>query len=146
MGSENPDDHLATAGEARVVGSEDLDSRVVGSEQMHEVNSEQLEDHQGASHALQDLPEAHPDAGYRSLGSASDADEPLDPSMSAEEIVALRKLQQAEAAAREARTAYGDMMQRNYPTGEARERIVARRDLTEKIVEHARSELEALRE
>jgi hypothetical protein len=57
--------------------------------------------------------------------------------------VARKHLVRAQERARNARTVYGDMMHRNYPTGAARIQIVNERDASMKVLEKAKSALAA---
>ena len=173
--SSSPDDHLAESSDPDsdladsedpddlVVGSEDLDSRVVGSEDPDAmvVGAESLDQHQGHSTALQDLPNARPEGTTdRETGDDDPQrqrvenlyEENAEASSGAErkpaiggvkgQIAAIHQAKQALAEAREqstqADTAYGRMMESGYPRGEARAKIVNDRKRAHKELEAAK--------
>ena len=143
--SGDADDHMAESidPDSLVVESTDPDSLVVESTDPDGlvVDSESPDEHTGHSEALQHLDQEAPDRGYVAIDGVPSAIA-LDPTPSAAELLAMRRLERAEAEA--AREAYGDMMENDYPRGEARERIVRRRDESMAAYEQAREELEAL--
>jgi hypothetical protein len=143
--SENPNDS--------VVGSEDPNSMTVESETMagREAQSEnpdsmeasagQLDDHEVDSESLADLAVASPDHGYESIEVSGQSSWELtnDPAVQA----ARDNLVKAQERASAARTTYGDMMERNYPRGQARLDIVKERDTSMQALEKAKAALEA---
>jgi len=154
--SSGPDSHLAQSENPGdlVVGSEDLDAHLVGSEDPDAmvVGSESLDQHQGQSTALQDLPSvksqlaadrADFQAALERQHATSSAEEPAGgsadergmrgapPASVNSQRVSIHqaKLKLADARERSARadSAYGTMMERDYPRGEAREKIASER-------------------
>lgn len=125
VGSENLEDHLVAASdpEAKVTGSEDMESHGMGSQD------------------LDDLSEARPDRGFESIGVPGQAN--WGPTTDPEVLVARKNLVRAQKRAESARAAYGDMMEANYPRGDARIRIVAERDASMSALEEAEQALAA---
>ena len=124
--SENPDD--------LVVESGDPDERLA--------ESESLDSHEGHSENLSDLETVAPDDGYEPIVPASQAN--WEPTDDARVVVARDRVVRAEERATRARSRYSEMMDRDYPRGAARERIVRERDESETALYKARGELEAL--
>ncbi|MBW2274510.1 MAG: hypothetical protein JRG96_14660 [Deltaproteobacteria bacterium] len=124
--SENPDDLVMESG--------DPDERLA--------ESESLDSHQGHSENLSDLETVAPDDGYEPIVPASQAD--WEPTDNPRVVVARDRVIRAEERVSRARSRYSEMMDRNYPRGAARERIVRERDESETALYKARGELEAL--
>ena len=149
------DDHKATSKnpDDMTTGSHDLDEMTVDSETMDSRMAEskdpdqmltgagQMDDHEGSSTDLTDLKTDSPDAGFEAIEvpDQSEWNTTTDPAV----LVARKHLVRAQERARNARTVYGDMMHRNYPTGAARIQIVNERDASMKALEEAKSALAA---
>jgi len=147
------DDHKATSEDPdeMTVGSRDPDEMTVDSETMDGrmaesenpasmvTGAEDLSDHEGSSTDLTDLKKASPDVGFEDIEvpGQSDWQATTDP----EVLVARKHLLRAQQRASNARTVYGDMMERNYPRGAARIQIVKERDASMKALEEAKSAL-----
>ena len=153
--SGNMDDHKATSRDPdeMTVGSHDPDEMTVESETMDGrvadsedpdsmvVESEQLRDHEGSSTDLQDLEMASPEKGREAIDMPGQSDwgTTTDPAV----LVARKHLVRAQQRARNARTVYGDMMERDYPRGAARIQIVKERDASMSALEEAKKALAA---
>jgi hypothetical protein len=134
-GSHDPDEY--------VVDSRDPDDLTVEAGEADIVGPGRLAEHDYQSRRLRDLQAEAPDAGYEPIDDGTDLST-REIGLTAEEIVARRHLKRAEVEAREARDTYGRMMQNDYPRGEARERIVKRRDETMQALAEARRQVEAV--
>jgi hypothetical protein len=133
--SHNPDE--------MTVESETMDGRVTESENPASMvtGAGQLSEHEGTSTNLSDLKQARPDVGFQEIESPgqSEWETTTDPDV----LVARKHLVRAQQRAQNARTAYGDMMERNYPRGAARIEIVNERDASMTALEEAKSALAA---
>lgn len=136
VGSHDPDEMTVESEtmDGRMAESEDPDRMVVGSEEMSE--------HMGSSTDLTDLRKAGPDEGFEAIEvpGQSEWEPTTDPSV----LVARKHLVRAQQRARNARTVYGDMMERNYPRGAARIQIVKKRDASMGALGEAKSALAAV--
>ncbi len=146
-GDANADDwHDKGAAEANAEDLEDPEDRLTGSEDSDSMleGSEDIDDHMAESEDLTDLPEARPDSD----------DDPIDlpgqsrwqPTTDPEVVIARNNLLRTEQRAATAKAAYGDMLKRNYPRGEARVRIVNERDAAIKALDEAKRALAAAEE
>ena len=152
-GSEDPDDDLLGSEDSdrRTVGSEDPAKRRTGagdSDSMLE-GAGDSDRHSEGSEDLTNLPEAPPDSGDASIDdSGQSRREPMSASSEAdpEVVIARNNLVRAEKRAAAARSAYGDMVQRDYPRGDARVQIVKERDDAMKAYEEAKRALAAAEE
>jgi hypothetical protein len=160
--SENPDDLVvgSDAVDAHLVGSEDPDAMVVGSKSPGQ--------DPGQSTALQDLPNAASQlaadradfeqalerqrgtsaAEEAAGGSAEEPDARAGPPASvngqrASIHQAKRKLAEARERSARADSAYGTMMERDYPRGEAREKIAYERKQAHLALDAAEKEYDA---
>jgi hypothetical protein len=160
--SENPDDLVAESEDLddHLAGSEDPDAMVVG--------SESPDQHQGHSTALQDLPSvksqlaaqraefdealarqhATSSAEESAGGSAEEPGVRVGPpaSVNAQRAsIHQAKLKLADAREQSARanSAYGTMMERDYPRGEAREKIAYQRKQAHQTLAAAEKEYDA---
>jgi hypothetical protein len=141
--SQNPDDMTAGSRDpdamttqsetmaGRETRSQDPDAMVTGSSREDEVTGEDLTD----------LREVAPDRGFVPIDVPGQHD--WQPTTNPEVLQARKRLLRAEKRAEAAQTAYGDMMMRNYPRGEARIRIVNERDAAMEALEEAKRELTA---
>ena len=129
------------SGEMQPGYSEDPADMVVDSEEMDAVSTGQLADHEGSSTDLQDLRGEKPVDGFETIddGRLKGID---DTNLTAEQLVAKRHLERAQAAAEVARTRYGDMMRDNYPRGAARIRITDHRDESMSDLDKARADFD----
>ena len=121
--TENPDDMVAE--------TRDPDSMVV--------ETDSLEEHEGRTYDLSDLPEVAPDKGFEAVDMWGQRE--WTPASDATIIVARRNVVRAEKRAQAARDRYGEMMQNNYPRGAGREAIVRERDESMKQLELAKQAL-----
>jgi hypothetical protein len=143
--SENPDDMTVGSHDPdeMTVDSETMDGRMAESEDPDQMvtGAGQLDDHEGSSTDLTDLKTASPDAGFEDIQvpGQSEWGTTTDPKV----LVARKHLLRAQQRARNARTVYGDMMERNYPRGAARIQIVNERDASMQALEEAKSALTA---
>ena len=151
--SENPDDDLQGSEDSdrRTVGSEDPAKRRTGAEDSDSMleGSENVDRHGTDSEDLTNLPEARPEAGDDSIDdSGQSRQERMSASSEAdpEVVIARNNLVRAEKRAAAARSAYGDMIQRDYPRGDARVQIVKERDDAMKAYEEAKRALAAAEE
>jgi hypothetical protein len=133
-GSHDPDSMTVESGtmDTRMADSEDPDKMVVGVDEMDEASSE----------GLTDLKRAKPDVGYIALEIPGQSE--WQSTTNARVLVARKNLLRAEARARAARTAYGNMMESDYPRGQSRIRIVTERDDSMKAFEEAKQALDAV--
>ena len=133
VGSHDPDE--------MTVESETMDGRMAESEDPDQmvVDSEEMSDHMGSSTDLTDLKMASPDKGLEAIEVPGQSE--WAPTTDPEVLVARKHLVRAQQRARNARTVYGDMMERNYPKGAARIQIVKERDASMKALEEAKSAL-----
>lgn len=137
------DDHKATSEDPdeMTVGSETMNGRMAESENPASMvtGAGRLNEHEGLSTDLTDLKTASPDAGFEDIEvpGQSEWGTTTDP----EVLVARKYLVRAQQRARNARTVYGDMVERNYPRGAARIQIVDERDASMKAIEEAKSAL-----
>jgi hypothetical protein len=134
----DPDTREAESGEMQEGDSEDPDDLEVESEEMHVVEAGELEDHEGSSANLEDLPYEAPDDGSEVIDDHR-TEEVGVLNLDAEQLVAKRRLERAEAEAEAARTRYGDMMRDDYPRGDARMRITEHRDESMRALKAARA-------
>jgi hypothetical protein len=147
------DDHEATAGNPddmtaesqnpneMVAESEGLEGRVVEAENpasMVTVTSDP-DSHEATSKSLSNLREEKPDVGFREIEVSGQSE--WQPTTDPEVLRARKNLLRAQERARAARTVYGEANRRNYPRGEARERIVNERDASMKSLEEAKRAL-----
>lgn len=137
--------------EGMTVGSHDPDEMTVGSESMDGriatprdpetmvTDSEKMTAHEASSEDVTLLEAARPAPGFEAIEipGQSEWQSTTDPAV----LMARRNVLRAEKRARAARTTYGEMMERNYPRGEARIRIVNERDASMKAFEEAKSAL-----
>jgi hypothetical protein len=134
VGAGDPDESTVEAGtiEGREARAEDPEASVA--------EAGRLEGRIAESESLSNLPPAAPDTGATSLEIPGQDDwrDTTDP----EVVVARKRLVRAQARARAARDTYAEMLQRNYPRGEARLRIVHERDAAIAAFEQARRALE----
>jgi hypothetical protein len=143
--SKDPDDMTAESHdlEEYTVDSETMEGRMAESEDPDRMvtGSEELSEHEGSSTDLTDLKKARPDDGHEAIDvpGQSEWDTTTDP----EVLVARKHLVRAQQRARNARTVYGDMMERNYPRGAARIQIVKERDASMEALREAKSALSA---
>jgi hypothetical protein len=130
-GSHDPDAMTVDAGtmSTRMADSEDPDAMTTGVDAMDDVTGE----------GLTDLKTAKPDEGFIALEAPGQSE--WQPTTNARILLARQNLLRAEARAEAARTAYGDMMESNYPRGQARIRIVNERDASLKAFEEAKRAL-----
>jgi hypothetical protein len=141
--SRDPDDMTVESRDPDelTVDSETMSGRTVESENPASMvtGAEKLSEHEGSSTNLSDLKMASPDKGFESIEAPgqSEWETTTDP----EVLVARKHLLRAQQRARNARTVYGDMMERNYPRGAARIKIVDERDASMKALEEAKSAL-----
>jgi hypothetical protein len=135
VGSHDPEEMTVESEtmEGRMAESENPDRMVTGSEEMRE--------HEGSSTDLTDLKKARPDEGLEAIEvpGQSEWETTTDPQV----LVARKHLLRAQQRARNARTVYGDMMERNYPRGAARIQIVKERDASMEALREAKSALSA---
>jgi hypothetical protein len=135
VGSHDPDE--------MTVESETMDGRMAESKDPGRmvVDSEEMSEHMGSSTDLTDLKKVKPDEGFEAIEvpGQSEWEPTTDPSV----LIARKHLVRAQQRARNARTVYGDMMERNYPRGAARIQIVNERDASMKALEEAKSALAA---
>ena len=134
VGARDPDEITVEAGsiDGREARAKDPDANVVEAGRIDGLIEE--------GESLSELPPAAPDTSLPSLeipGKAQWGDT-TDPAV----LVARKRLVRAQARARAAVDAYGEMLQRNYPRGEARLRIVHERDAAVEAFEQARRALE----
>ena len=124
-----------------VVESESLEGRVVEAENPASMLTvtDDPDSHKATSKNLSNLREEKPDVGFREI-EVSGQSEWL-PTTDPEVLRARKNLLRAEERARTARTAYGEANRRNYPRGEARERIVNERDASMKALAEAKRAL-----
>jgi len=136
-GSVDPDSIVVGDGEMDTTGSEDPDGLDVASDQEDVVDSSVPAAHPGTSVAIDALHTASPDMGSESIdsGRLKGIDES---NLDAQQLLAVRRLERAQANAKEALTRYGDMMENDYPRGAARERIIQARDQSMAALERAR--------
>jgi hypothetical protein len=130
-GSRDPD-QMTTDSQSmgsHMAGSEDPDADVTGAAKMDDT----------AGEGLMNLKMDKPDEGYVALEAPGQSE--WQPTTNARVLMARKNILQAEARARAARTAYGDMMESDYPRGEARIRIVNERDAAFKAFEQAKQAL-----
>jgi hypothetical protein len=144
-GSEDPDGMTVGSGdpEKDLEGSEDPDGMTDGSEDPDAMvtGAENIDRHEENSQDLTNLHVAAPDPG----------DEPIEvsgqsrwaPTADPEVVIARDNLIRAEKRATAARTAYGNMIETNYPAGDARIRIINERDEAMQALEKAKSALAA---
>lgn len=151
--SENPDDDLLGSEDSdrRTVGSEDPAKRQTGSENSDSMleGSGDIDRHETGSEDLTNLPEARPESGDDSIDdSGQSRQEPMSASSEADPdvVIARNNLVRAEKRAAAARSAYGAMVQRDYPRGDARVQIVKERDDAMKAYEEAKRALAAAEE
>ena len=151
--SEDPDDDIEGSEDSdrRTVGSEDPGKRRTGAEDSDSMleGSGDVERHAADSEDLTNLPEAPPDSGDDSIDDSGQSHrEPMSASSEAnpEVVIARNNLDRAEKRAAAARSAYGDMIQRDYPRGDARVQIVKERDAAMKAYEDAKRALAAAEE
>lgn len=128
----------AESGEMVPAEPEDPDTITVEAEQADIVESSLPAAHVVESIAIDDLGTSKPDVGFEVIddGRLARGDEK---DLTAEQLLARRQLEHAQANATAARTRYGDMMRDDYPRGAARERIVHKRDATMEALGRARS-------
>ncbi len=148
--SEDPDDDVEGSEDSdrRTVGSEDPGKRRTGAEDSDSMleGSGDVERHAADSEDLTNLPGDRPDAGDDSIDdSGQSRGEPMSASseVDPEVVIARNNLVRAEKRAAAARSAYGDMIQRDYPRGDARVQIVKERDAAMKAYEDAKRALAA---
>jgi hypothetical protein len=139
--SSSPSDHEAESHDMVEGHSEDPDDMVVEADQMDVVGTDDINEHEGSTTALQDLRVEAPDGGANPIHD-SRLDGTENASLSAGQLVAKRHLERAEAQAAAARNTYGEMMQDDYPRGAARIRIIEHRDETMSDLEQAREEFD----
>jgi hypothetical protein len=143
--SKDPDDMTAESHDPdeMTVDSETMDGRMAESEDPDQMvtGAGQLDDHEGSSTDLTDLKTARPDDGFEAIEvpGQSEWGTTTDPGV----LVARKHLVRAQRRARNARTVYGDMMERDYPRGAARIQMVNERDASMKALEEAKSALAA---
>ena len=147
------DDHTATAGDPddniaesqdpdeMVVESESLEGRVVEAESPASMvtSAGDPDSHEGTSESLTSMREEKPDVGFQEIEVSGQSE--WQPTTDPEVLRARKNLLRAEERAKAARTAYGEANRRNYPRGEARERIVNERDASMKALEEAKRAL-----
>ena len=134
-GSRDPDEMTTEAGTmaGREAQSQDPDGMVT--------TAQDMDQHEESAEDLTDLETARPDPGFEAIDVPGQAE--WEPTTDPNVLIARQNLLRAEKRARAARTAYGDMMQRDYPRGQARIRIVNERDAAMKGLEEAKQALEA---
>ena len=135
VGSHDPDEMTVESEtmDGRMAESEDPDRMVTG--------SEELSEHEGSSTDLTDLKKARPDDGLEAIEVPGQSE--WKTTMDPEVLVARKHLLRAQQRASNARTVYGDMMERNYPRGAARIQIVKERDASMEALREAKSALSA---
>jgi hypothetical protein len=125
------------------VESESLDGREAkaGDPDNMRTESGTMNEHLATAEDVTGLVEAQPDAGFEALAvpGKADWDSTNDPAV----LVARKNLVRAQKRAEDARSAYGKMMQTNYPRGAARARIVEERDSSMHAFEEAKRALSA---
>jgi len=139
--SEDMDDHMAESHEMDAGESEDPEDLLVESEDAHIVESSLPAAHQGSSIALDDLGTDAPEVGFEAIDSGR-LDGINEVHLDAQQLLAKRRLERAQANAMTARTRYGDMMENDYPRGAARERITQTRDETMAALKRARDQFD----
>jgi len=128
-GSLDPD-RITTGSESMSdAESENPDTRTTGAARMDDTTAE----------GLTDLKTAKPDEGYVAFEVPGQSE--WQPTTNARILAARQRLLRAEARARAARTTYGNMIESDYPRGEARIRIVKERDASLAAFEKAKQAL-----
>ena len=101
-----------------------------------------MEHQETTSQNLTDLAESRPDSGFESIEIPGQSE--WQPTTDPDVLRARKELVRAQKRAQTARTISGDMQERNYPSGEARIRIVNERDASMKALEEAKRALAAV--
>lgn len=131
------DDHTAESHEMDEGESEDPEDLLVESHEADVVESSLPAAHQGTSVAIDDLDSVGAEAGFEAIDMGR-LDGINEVHLDAHQLLAKRRLERAQANAMTARTRYGDMMENDYPRGEARLRITKTRDDTMAALKRAR--------
>jgi hypothetical protein len=140
--SVDPESLEAESHQMDIAETEDPEMLTVDASEARVVDSSLPAAHQGGSTALDELGTAAPDPGMEIIDDGRLARADSD-NLTAEQLLAKRRLERAQSKAGEARARYGQMMERNYPRGAPRERIVAERDATMRVLEDARRQFDA---
>jgi len=139
----NPDDMTAESQNPNemVAESEGLEGRVVEAENPASMVTvaDDPDRHEVASENLSNLRKEKSDVGFREIEVSRQSE--WQPTTDPDVLRARKNLLRAEERARAARTTYGEANRRNYPRGEARERIVNERDASMKALEEAKRAL-----